>query len=210
MPRAGGNATHHYLRRLHNLAVNLGWLAWPILANKAWPRLVTARRRAVTADEHARIIASEKNIERRAYCELLWETGCSQSDGAKLRGEDIDRNQRVLIYHRMKLGEDSQLAQLSIGHRLWELLSHLPVSGKLFVTISNTSAKMRAAEFRRRCKVAGISGISLHCYRRAWAQRAKSAGYPQRFAQAALGPSSRAVHEAYARDSIVVCPPLEA
>jgi hypothetical protein len=32
----------------------------------------------------------------------------------------------------------------------------------------------------------------------------------QRFAQAALGLSSRAVYEAYAWDAIVVCPSLEA
>jgi integrase len=208
--RAGRNATQHYLRRLHNLAVNLGWLAWPILAQKAWPKLITARRRAVTTEEHARIIASEKNAERRAYYQLLWETGCAQTDAANLRAEDIDFHKRILVYHRMKLGEDSQPAQLTIGNRLWELLSHLPSSGRLFPTIYNTSAKMRAAEFRRRCKVAGVAGVSLHCYRHAWAERAKSAGYPQRFAQAALGHSSRAVHEAYARDAIVVCPPLEA
>ncbi len=34
----GGNATNHYLRRLHNPAVNLGWLPWPILAKRAWPK----------------------------------------------------------------------------------------------------------------------------------------------------------------------------
>ena len=208
--RAGRNATNHYLRRLHNLAVNLGWLAWPILAKKAWPKLITARRRAVTPEEHARVLASEKNTERRAFYELLWETGCSQSDAANLRAEDIDWRKRVLVYRRMKLGEDSQPAQLTIGTRLLELLSRLPSSGKLFPTICRTSSNDRSAEFRRRCRVAGIEGISLHSYRHAWAQRAKSAGYPQRFAQAALGHSSRAVHEAYARDAIVVCPPLEA
>ena len=60
-----GNPTNHYLRRLHNLAVNLGWLAWPILAKRAWPKIMTARRRAVTAEEHARIVAAEPNTERR-------------------------------------------------------------------------------------------------------------------------------------------------
>ena len=30
---ANGNCVAHYLRRLHNLAVDLGWLPWPILAN---------------------------------------------------------------------------------------------------------------------------------------------------------------------------------
>jgi integrase len=207
---AGRNSTNHYLRRLHNLAVNLGWLAWPILAKRAWPRIMTGRRRAVTADEHARIVAAEPNTERRAFYELLWETGCSQADAANLRAEDIDCKKRVLIYQRMKLREDSVPAQLTIGNRLFDLLSRLPKAGKLFPNFCQMSSGHRCTEFTRRCRSVGIEGISLHSYRHAWAQRAKSAGYPQRFAQAALGHSSRAVHEAYARDAIVVCPPLEA
>jgi integrase len=110
----------------------------------------------------------------------------------------------------MKLGDDSVPAQLTIGNRLVEIIHRLPASGLLFPTICKTSSNDRSAEFRRRCRLLGINGVSLHSYRHAWAQRAKSAGYPQRFAQAALGHSSRAVHEAYARDAIVVCPSLEA
>lgn len=40
--------------------------------------------------------------------------------------------------------------------------------------------------------------MSLHSYRYAWAERAKTAGYPERFAQEALGHNSKAVHRAYA------------
>jgi len=208
--RAGRNSTNHYMRRLHNLAVNLGWLAWPILAKRAWPKIISGRRRAVTAAEHARIVAAEPNPERRAFYELLWETGCSQADAANLRAEDIDWKKGVLAYQRMKLADDSVPAQLTIGRRLLDLLSRLPNSGKLFPNFSQMTSGHRSTEFTRRCRSVGIEGISLHSYRHAWAQRAKSAGYPQRFAQAALGHSSRAVHEAYARDAIVVCPPLEA
>jgi len=32
---AHGNCVAHYLRRLHNLALDLGWLPWPILAKRA-------------------------------------------------------------------------------------------------------------------------------------------------------------------------------
>jgi len=56
---------------------------------------------------------------------------------------------------------------------------------------------------------AGASGVSLYSYRHSWAQRAKSCGYPQRFAQEALGHTSRAVHEAYAKGATVICPPLD-
>ena len=110
----------------------------------------------------------------------------------------------------MKLREDSVPAQLTIGSRLLDLLSRLPKWGKLFPNFSQMSSGHRSTEFSRRCRSVKITGISLHSYRHAWAQRAKTAGYPQRFAQAALGHSSRAVHEAYARDALVICPPLEA
>jgi integrase len=208
---AGGNATKHYLRRLHNLAINLNWLAWPLLAKSAWPKIPPgSRRRAITLEEHQKILASERNPERKAFYALLWETGCSQSDGASLRAEDVNRHQGVLGYHRMKLGEDSTPAQLTIGKRLLAIFNDLPKVGYLFPSLQRLSAKERAAEFRRRRILAGVSGVSLHSYRHAWAQRAKAVGYPQRFAQAALGHKSRAVHEAYAKDAVVVCPSIEA
>lgn len=51
--------------------------------------------------------------------------------------------------------------------------------------------------------------MSLHSYRYAWAERAKAAGYPERHAQNALGHNSRAVHAAYAKGIVAVCPSLE-
>ena len=63
--------------------------------------------------------------------------------------------------------------------------------------------------FRRRLKTLGISGVTLHSYRYAWAERAKAAGYPERFAMQALGHSSKAVHRAYAKRAQVTLPPLE-
>ncbi|PYL22324.1 MAG: hypothetical protein DMF44_11310 [Verrucomicrobia bacterium] len=96
-----------------------------------------------------------------------------------------------------------------IGKKLRALFTVLPSSGDLFPNIKRTSPNHRSAEFHRRCRVAGITGISLHSYRYAWAQRAKACGYPQRFAQEALGHSSRAVHEAYAKNVIVVLPALD-
>jgi hypothetical protein len=38
---ANGNCVAHYLRRLHNLALDLGWLPWPILAKRAWPKILS-------------------------------------------------------------------------------------------------------------------------------------------------------------------------
>ena len=49
----------------------------------------------------------------------------------------------------------------------------------------------------------------MHSYRYAWAEMAKQAGMPERFAQAALGHSSKAVHRAYAKGAIMEIPCLE-
>jgi integrase len=119
-----------------------------------------------------------------------------------LTAEDIDWSNGILVYRRKKLGPFSEPARLTIGSKLRALLESLPHFGDLFPSIKRIPAAYRSAEFRRRCRVAGVSGVSLHSYRHAWAQRAKACGYPQRFAQEALGHGSRAVHEAYARGAI--------
>ena len=63
--------------------------------------------------------------------------------------------------------------------------------------------------FRRRCHKAGVTGVTLHCYRYAWAERAKVVGMPERFAQAALGHNSKAIHRAYAKQAQIIVPSLE-
>src|ERR1039458_6335076 len=45
--------------------------------------------------------------------------------------------------------------------------------------------------------------------RYAWAERAKTVGYPERFAQEALGHNSKAVHRAYAKRALMKIPSLE-
>ena len=190
------------------LSISVGFLG-PSSRNEHGPKSVAKSKRAITAEEHAAVIASERNSERHAYYELLYETGAAQTDAANLTAEDIDWQNGVLVYRRKKLGPFSEPCRLTIGKKLRALLKVLPLSGDLFPNIKRTSAKHRSAEFSRRCRVAGIAGVSLHSYRHAWAQRAKACGYPQRFAQEALGHGSRAVHEAYARGAVVICPALE-
>jgi integrase len=67
----------------------------------------------------------------------------------------------------------------------------------------------RATEFKQRCDGLGISGVSLHSYRYAWAERALKCGFPERFAQPALGHNSKAVHRAYAKRALMKIPSLE-
>ena len=203
----GGVMTNTFLRCVHNLAVGLGWLPWPVLPPKLWPAFQAKPKRGVTAEEHQKIIAAEQNTERRLFYELVWEIGASQSDAASLHAENIDWQSRLLSYQRKKTGE---WAYLKIGSRLESLLRKLPAQGPLFPKIGSTDTHDRAAEFRRRCRLLKIEGISLHSYRYAWAERAKNCGYPERFAQQALGHGSKAVHRAYARNAKVLLPPLEA
>lgn len=77
------------------------------------------------------------------------------------------------------------------------------------MVLATVRAGDRATEFKQRCDGLGIKGVSLHSYRYAWAERAQVAGYPERFAQKALGHNSKAVHRAYARRAEVTLPPLE-
>ena len=203
---SGGASTNLFLRCLHNLALGMGWLPTAIIPPKLWPESKRKEKRAITIQEHERILESEQNTERRNFYRLLWEIGSAQSDAAVMTTKNIDWSNRVLTYQRQKTGE---WACIQIGKRLEALLRSLPSKGYLFPRISQTTAGERSSEFCRRCRVAGISGVSLHSYRYAWAQRARANGYPIRWAQNALGHNSRAVHLAYALGVVPVCPSLE-
>jgi integrase len=203
---AGKVSVAHYLRRLHNLALNLGWLAVPVLVPALWPKTHFKAKRGITFTEHQTILAAEKNSERSLFYRLLWEIGSSQSDAAALTAENIDWRTRTLTYFRMKTGEKAQLA---ISSALARILEQLPTEGRLFPKISAVADNARSAEFYRRCKLLGIKGVSLHSYRYAWAERAKVAGMPERFAQAALGHNSKAIHRAYAKRAEIIVPSLE-
>jgi hypothetical protein len=196
----------HYLKRLHNLALGLGWLAFPVLAPRLWPKLRFKAKRGITLAEHQRILAAERNPERNLFYQLLWEIGSSQSDAAMLSAGNIDWRVGSLTYFRMKTGEQAQLA---ISKSMARILEQLPTNGPLFPRIAATIDNARSAEFYRRCKQLCIKGVTLHSYRYASAERAKTCGYPERFAQAALDHNSEAVHRAYARGAKVLIPTLE-
>lgn len=202
----GGSAANNYLRRLHNLALGNGWIFAPIIPAKQWPKPEKTPKRAITFAEHCRIIAAEQNEERRHYYEFLWLIGAAQTDGAMMTAENVNWQNHVLTYFRQKTG---QPCFLRIGTELETLLRSLPAQGFLFPSMAALRDKDRSAEFCRRCRLLKITGVSLHSYRYSWAERAFKAGYAERFAQAALGHSSSAVHYGYAKNAEVICPPLE-
>jgi integrase len=201
----GKVSTNVYLRRIHNFALDMNWLPWPVLAKRQWPKVKHGDRRAITFEEHQAIVAREQNPERKAFYHLAWHLGASQTDMAFLEAENIDWENKVLSYQRRKT---HTIALMRFDEEMATVLRALPDKGPLFPYLRTVRAGDRATEFKQRCESLGITGVSLHSYRYAWAERAKKAGYPERFAQEALGHNSKAVHRAYARKAQVELPSL--
>jgi integrase len=202
----GGVSTNSYLRRIHGFALDMNWLPWPVLAKKRWPALRFKEKRAITWEEHHKILAGENNPEWRAFYQLLWCLGGAQTDIATLRAEDIDWADRTISYTRQKTGS---VSLIRFGDAVVEILQSRPQKGFLFPMIALWKQADRGKAFIRRCRLVSVSGVSLHSYRYAWAERARTCGYPERFAQEALGHNSKAVHHAYARKARVVIPNLD-
>ena len=208
--KQAGNSTNHYLRRLHNFALHLGWLLAPVMADAAWPQIRKKKMTAISEQEHLLIVKREKNSERCLYYKMLWETGGSQSDIANLNWNEIDLKGQIIRFGRRKLaGKECGESFLRIGPRIKSLLDLLPQQGYLFPMMRMQPSKNRSGYFRKACIACDIKGRSLHSYRYAWAQLARAAGMPEREAMNHLGHKSRAIHAAYAGGAQVAVMPLE-
>lgn len=211
--RVGTVSTNVYLRRLHNYALDMGWLTSRILPTKLWGKIKYKKKRAIKHEEHKRIIEREKNLERKAFYDLCWELGGSQGDIANLEAEDADWTDHTICYNRKKLAHldetDVKPPLIRIGKRCAAILKSLPQTGPLFPNLRKVKSKDRANEFRQRCQGLGIKGVTLHSYRYSWAERARKANYPRREAEEALGHNCHAVHIAYASRAQVTVAPLE-
>jgi integrase len=202
----GTVATNVFLRRIHNFAVDMTWLPWPLIPKRHWPPITFKEKRAITWDEHLKIIDREPNLEKKAFYELCWHLGGSQGDIASLSGENIDWSEKTIAYRRRK---SATPVLIRFGKSVEAVLQRLPAKGPLFPCLRLLRESVRGDYFRRRCVSVGITGVTLHSYRYAWAERARQAGYPERFAQEALGHNSQAVHRAYAKRAQVKVPSLE-
>jgi integrase len=119
--------------------------------------------------------------------------GCDWCD---LAAEDIDWTGRVVSFRRQKTGT---VSIIRFGEELETVLRMLPQAGPLFPKLKPMREAHRATEFARACSRLAIKGATLHSYRYAWAERARTCGYPERFAQESLGHNSKAVHRAYVK-----------
>lgn len=202
---AGTVSTNVYLRRIHNFALDMTWLPWPVIVKRQWPKVQFKDKRAITLAEHLAIVAREQNPERKAFYKLAWCLGASQSDLAFLEAEDVDWQNNLISYRRMKT---NTVAIMRLDEEMAEILKDLPGTGPLFPYLRKVRAGDRATEFKQRCDGLNIKGVSLHSYRYAWAERAKAAGYPERYAQVNLGHNSKALTRAYSRKAEVQMPSL--
>ncbi|MEI6197221.1 MAG: tyrosine-type recombinase/integrase [Verrucomicrobiota bacterium] len=202
----GTVSTNVYLRRMHNFALDMNWLPASVIPKRQWPPVRFKEKRAITLAEHQKIIAAERNPERKALYELCWHLGASQGDIAHLKGEDVDWQNGTVSFVRKKTGVP---VLVHLGQEALNVFKDLPSEGMLFPYLASVRAGDRATEFGQRCRRLGIFGVTLHSYRYAWAERAKTVGYPERFAQEALGHNSKAVHRAYAKRALMKLPSLE-
>jgi integrase len=204
--KAGTISTNVYLRRLHNFCCDMNWLPWSLIPKRQWPAVKFKEKRAITFEEHQRIIAAEVNPERKALYQLCWHLGASQGDIAMLKGEDVNWKDSTVSFFRQKTGTP---VIVHLGTEAMNILKDLPSEGQLFPYLASVRAGDRATEFSSRCRQLGIKGVTLHSYRYAWAERAKVAGMPERFAMENLGHNSKAVHRAYAKKALVKIPSLQ-
>ena len=203
---AGGISTNVFLRRFHNFALDMGYLAVPIIPRRQWPKVRYATKKAVTEEQYRQIIGREQNPEKLAFYQLLWHLGGSQTDIAILTAEAIDWTNRTVNFPRKK---NQQTCAQRFGDECAAVLEKLPKQGLLLPSIARLGEGDRASYFTLRCRTLGIQGVSLHSLRYSWAERAAAVGMPERFAMMALGHKSRAIHQAYSKNLATTIDSLE-
>ena len=139
--QSGAVSTNVYLRRIHNFALDMNWLPPTVIPKRQWPTVRYKEKRAVTLEEHQKIIAAEVNPERKVFYQLCWHLGGSQSDIALLKGEDVDWANSTLSFFRKKTGVP---VLVHLGPDALNLLKDLPSEGVLFPYLSRVRAGGRA------------------------------------------------------------------
>ena len=82
----------------------MNWLPNCVIPKRQWPTVRYKEKRAITAEEHQKIIAAEVNPERKIFYQICWHLGASQGDLAVLKGEDVDWENGTVSFFRKKTG----------------------------------------------------------------------------------------------------------
>jgi hypothetical protein len=95
-------------------------------------------KRAITWDEQCKIVARENNPERKAFYQLAWHLGASQSDLAHLQAGNVDWSARIICFVRQKTRwRGQQPPQIRFGKEVEDILTTLPKTGSLFPYLQN-------------------------------------------------------------------------
>jgi hypothetical protein len=73
--RSGTVSTNAFLRKVHNFAVDMNWLPATVIPRRQWPAIHYKEKRAITLEEHQKIINAEVNPERKTLYKLCWHLG---------------------------------------------------------------------------------------------------------------------------------------
>ncbi len=127
--KTGTVSTNAFLRKIHNFSLDMNWLPVPVIPRRQWPAIHYKEKRAITIEEHQKIIAAEVNPERKTFYQLCWQLGASQGDIALLKGEDIDWQNETVSFFRKKTGVP---VLVHLGPETLNLFKDLPAEGPLF------------------------------------------------------------------------------
>lgn len=184
----GTVSTNMFLVRLHNFALQMNWLPWPILAKKRWPEVTFNEKRAVTRAEHQAILAHENDPARRAFFECCWHSGCSdrhhEPDGGEYRlGES---------HRELPSPENRHALDCSIRGYAGARPAGVPRFGSRFPNlvdrpIPRFPAGLQTGEDIRR---------DAPLYRYAWAKRGEDLRLSRALRPRSARPSQQAVHRA--------------
>ena len=61
----GTVSTNVVLRRVHNFALDMGWLPGSVIPKKHWPKVRFREKRAITPEKHRAILDHEPNLDGR-------------------------------------------------------------------------------------------------------------------------------------------------
>jgi hypothetical protein len=237
-----GKAATVFARQLHHFAAGTKMLYAELVGKYQWKKFAAAKpiSRAITEQEHQLLLKSFKVglyalaydsrrkhnghqahpdvsdeqwlAEWLGYIQLLWFTGASNMDGAKMTAENVKWEEGVLEFKRIKWSdpENHPSVRCAIGPELAKVLKGLPKQGPLFPTLGQMTTCNRGRYFTRHCKANKIENLTLHGYRYAFAERSKVFGMSLEDRMVSLGHSTVEMAErVYAKEAKVVPASIE-
>jgi integrase/recombinase XerC len=157
----------------------------------------------VSADIHARL-AEIAPMPFKAFLQLLWLTGARPGEIARLKAEDIDGENSVVLLNEHKTAHLGKSRVLFLSPEAVEIIRGLGVQNGLLFPSENENgdgvmtAQAIGCRLRRLCIKAGVKHCIAYGYRHGFATDALANGVPDAQVAALLGHSGTAMlHKHY-------------